>query len=151
MITYAMWDKAHSIMVVPDNVSFDGAVRIGSWDYNKFGNQKQNLDNAFDADPTKVYQFHILVQRDGYTYGKALKATGKTDQTPSSIIKVQPLDLKVDSTLPTAITDVATQAQVAGVEYVNIAGMRSSKPWNGINIVVTRYTDGTTTTTKVVK
>lgn len=151
IITYAMWDKPNGIMVVPDNVSFNGAVRIGGWDYNEFGNQKKNLDDAFDVDPTKVYEFHILVQRDGYTYGNALKAAGKTDQTPSSIIKVQPLDLKVDSTLPTAITDVATQAQVAGVEYVNIAGMRSSKPWNGINIVVTRYTDGTTTTTKVVK
>ena len=151
IITYAMWDKPNGIMVVPDNVSFNGAVRIGSWDYNEFGNQKQNLDDAFDVDPTKVYEFHILVQRDGYTYGNALKAAGKTDQTPSSIIKVQPLDLKVDSTLPTAITDVATQAQVAGIEYVNVAGMRSSKPWNGINIVVTRYTDGTTTTTKVVK
>ena len=151
IITYAMWDKAHSIMVVPDNVSFDGAVRIGSWDYNKFGNQKQNLDNAFDADPTKVYQFHILVQRDDYTYGNALKATGKTDQTPSSIIKVQPLDLQVTSTAPTAITGVATQGQVVGVDYVNIAGAKSSKPWQGINIVVTRYSDGTTTTTKMVK
>lgn len=151
IVTYALWDKPHGIMVVPDNVSFNGAVRIGGWGYNKFGNQKGNLDAAFDVDPTKVYEFHILVQRDGYTYGNALKAAGKTDQTPSSIIKVQPLDLKVESTLPTAITGVATQAQVAGVEYVNIAGMRSSKPWNGINIVVTRYTDGTTTTTKVVK
>ena len=37
------------------------------------------------------------------------------------------------------------------VEYHNLAGMSSDRPWQGLNIVVTRYSDGTTETSKVLK
>jgi len=40
---------------------------------------------------------------------------------------------------------------VESVTYVNAQGMQSSKPFDGVNLVVTRYTDGTTSTTKVVR
>ena len=39
--------------------------------------------------------------------------------------------------------------EVVKVEYVNLAGMSSSHPWNGVNIKVTTYDDGSTLTTKV--
>jgi len=51
----------------------------------------------------------------------------------------------------TAITAVETSKQVAGQTYYNIAGVASDKPFDGINIVVTRYTDGTRSTAKVVR
>ena len=41
--------------------------------------------------------------------------------------------------------------EVVGVTYVNPVGQMSSTPWSGINIVVTRYSDGSTTTKKVLK
>jgi hypothetical protein len=50
----------------------------------------------------------------------------------------------------TSVADVKVDRQVAGVEYVNLAGQRSAKPWQGVNIVVTRYTDGTTRSTKAI-
>lgn len=37
------------------------------------------------------------------------------------------------------------------VTYVNAQGMQSSKPFDGLNIVVTRYSDGSTTTSKMVR
>jgi hypothetical protein len=40
---------------------------------------------------------------------------------------------------------------VAGVRYINVAGMESNEPFDGMNIVVTTYTDGTTTTAKVLR
>lgn len=40
---------------------------------------------------------------------------------------------------------------IDSVTYVNTQGMKSDKPFDGINIVITRYTDGTTRTTKVVR
>lgn len=40
---------------------------------------------------------------------------------------------------------------VAGVKYYNVAGQASNKAFDGVNIVVTTYTDGTTRTVKVVK
>ena len=50
----------------------------------------------------------------------------------------------------TAITDVAADREVASCSYVDMAGRVSAQPHNGLNIVVTRYTDGTQKTTKVV-
>ena len=41
--------------------------------------------------------------------------------------------------------------QVAAVTYYNLMGVPSSKPYSGMNIMVTRYEDGTTTTQKVLR
>lgn len=150
IITYAMWDKQNQIMVIPNNTPFTGAARIGMWDLNEYGNQLDNLDAAALATPDNQYEFHIIVQRDNKSYGSPATRAIKPNQTASTVIKIQPLDLQTSSPL-TAINTVGTQAQVVGVEYVNIAGMRSRTPWQGVNIVVTRYSDGSTTTTKVVK
>ena len=37
------------------------------------------------------------------------------------------------------------------VTYVNPQGMQSSRPFDGVNIVVTRYSDGTTRTSKIIR
>lgn len=37
------------------------------------------------------------------------------------------------------------------VTYVNPQGMQSSRPFDGVNIVVTRYSDGSTRTTKIIR
>lgn len=49
------------------------------------------------------------------------------------------------------VTDVNTSKQVAGVKYYNLAGVEGTKPFDGVNVVVTTYTDGTNSTTKVIK
>lgn len=56
--------------------------------------------------------------------------------------------ITIEST--TGVKDIDVKA-VAKVEYVNLAGQRSSTPFQGVNIVVTSYTDGTTQSIKVVK
>lgn len=160
IITYAMWDKDKQIMVIPNNNPFNGAACIGRWDLNEYDNQLEDLDAAFDAPETcyNQYEFHIIVQRTSKAYGTPQSSTRlatspspNTTQTASDVLRTQPLDLKAESPLPTAINGVISNAQVVGVEYVNLAGMRSSKPWQGVNIIVTRYSDGSTTTTKMVK
>lgn len=40
---------------------------------------------------------------------------------------------------------------IASVEYVNINGQVSSTPFKGVNVVVTRYADGSKSVTKLVK
>lgn len=52
---------------------------------------------------------------------------------------------------PTVVEDVETTKTVAGVKYVNLAGQMSETAFSGVNIVVTTYTDGTTSTVKVIK
>ncbi|MBQ7689913.1 MAG: DUF4465 domain-containing protein [Muribaculaceae bacterium] len=59
--------------------------------------------------------------------------------------------LQVRVASPTAVEDVDAARTVAGVHYVNMAGQQSEQPFEGVNVVVTRYTDGTTSTTKVVR
>ena len=53
--------------------------------------------------------------------------------------------------IPTAVSSIFTDRQVVDVKYVNTIGMQSDKPFDGVNIVVTRYSDGSITTTKVLK
>ena len=49
------------------------------------------------------------------------------------------------------IEQVTADKQVASVRYINVAGVESEAPFDGVNIVVTTYTDGTSTAVKVVK
>ena len=57
--------------------------------------------------------------------------------------------LKFDAT--TAINTVQASKEAVSHTYYNIAGIASDKPFKGINIVVTHYSDGTHTTTKVIR
>lgn len=52
--------------------------------------------------------------------------------------------------ISTAVNDI-TAKTVAGVKYVNLAGAESNKPFDGVNIMVTTYTDGTKSAAKVIK
>ena len=49
----------------------------------------------------------------------------------------------------TGINELSEITYVVSKTYVNAQGMQSDKPFDGLNIVVTRFSDGTTTTTKV--
>ncbi|MBR6432458.1 MAG: hypothetical protein IKS64_06350, partial [Muribaculaceae bacterium] len=51
----------------------------------------------------------------------------------------------------TAINTVSTSKQAVSHTYYNVAGVASDKPFQGINIVVTRYNDGSQTATKIIR
>lgn len=56
-----------------------------------------------------------------------------------------------DENIPTAIESVDAGKSIASVKYVNLAGVESSTPFSGMNIVVVTYGDGTKSTNKEVK
>ena len=58
--------------------------------------------------------------------------------------------VKFNKPISTGINDVYGKP-VKSVKYVNIAGIESDKPFDGVNIVVTTFTDGTKATSKVIK
>lgn len=60
------------------------------------------------------------------------------------------MPIAIDTNISTGIDDVNAKT-VAGVKYVNVAGMESNTPFDGVNIVVTTYTDGSMKAVKVVK
>ena len=50
-----------------------------------------------------------------------------------------------------AVVENLAQKSVNNVKYFNVAGMESNVPFEGVNIMVTTYNDGTTSTSKVMK
>ena len=156
-ITYAEWD-GNNLFIVPlptaDNPTqndskIDGAFTV-AWTYNVLGkDQVPNLSVG------TAYKFYAVVQRtenSGY-----LKSVPDPSLTPSDQLIVYPLNLDPNDTqydnVITAIdkVDVAGNGVVKSVKYVNVAGMVSDTPFQGVNIVVTEYTDGTRTATKMLK
>lgn len=59
------------------------------------------------------------------------------------------INLVIDN--KTAVEEINVNKTVANVAYYNLAGQQSAEPVNGVNIVVTTYTDGSTSTAKVIK
>ena len=51
----------------------------------------------------------------------------------------------------TAVSEIGYNSMIESVTYVNALGMQSDKPFDGVNIVITRYSNGTVSTTKVVR
>ena len=51
----------------------------------------------------------------------------------------------------TGVKEVQTERTVTGVHYYNMMGVRSDKPFDGINIVVTTYSDGSRTSKKILR
>ena len=49
------------------------------------------------------------------------------------------------------VNDLNSSKAVSSVKYVNVAGAESNVPFDGVNIMVTTYADGTTQTAKVIK
>ena len=136
-ITFAEY-AGNNVFIVPENDALiDGAFTV-DWTYNAEGEQTPGTG--------KAYRFVAAIQRtSGSTYLKGGE--------PSDQIIVYPLDFKTtDSELPTAIESItAGNGEVKSVKYVNVAGMVSDTPFQGVNIVVTEYTDGTRTATKMLK
>ena len=51
----------------------------------------------------------------------------------------------------TAVNEITYVGEIVSQTYYNIQGMESDKPFDGVNIVVTRFSDGTTSVSKVVR
>ena len=145
-VTYAQWDATHGCFTVPTSSGFDGAFYIGTG-YNVI--QSQNFTNSLQDE--HIYKFKAIVQRsDKDNYGP------KNVTTPATGITLYPIDLDPSenggSDITTAINTVDVNGKaVKSVKYVNVAGIVSDVPFQGVNIVVTEYTDGSRTTSKMLR
>ena len=143
-ITYAQWDD-YGYFAVPSSSNFssgiDGAFQVG-WVYQ----DKPALD------PGKIYKFHAVVHRVGKEYGPQNPVSTKDGMPVYENITVLPIDLTASSEVVTAINTVETgNGEVKSVKYVNVAGMVSDVPFQGVNIVVTEYSDGSRSTSKMLR
>ena len=51
----------------------------------------------------------------------------------------------------TGVNDIGTNKTVTKVTYLNMMGIESATPFDGVNIVVTNYDDGSARITKALK
>lgn len=60
-------------------------------------------------------------------------------------------EVTFDADVVTGVLDVAGAKEVKSVRYFNIMGVESAEPVDGVNIVVTTYTDGTSSSAKMLR
>lgn len=118
-----------------------GAVNVGGWEYNYGGGGV-----AADLVKDQAYLFHAVVAKPATT-GRAAAPAASNDAASSTLV-IYPLDLSAQGSM-TAVKDIVGDRTVKSVSYYNIMGVESAQPHDGVNIVVTRYTDGSTSTAKV--
>ncbi len=59
------------------------------------------------------------------------------------------LNLRAD--FSTSVNELSAHRGVKDVTYYNASGMKSDKPFDGVNIVVTRFNDGSQSTAKIIR
>ena len=135
-IDWAQWDGTK--MIIPTG---EGANEHG---FNgEFGvDMSLNSNPIFSPSENTAYKFEAIVRIIESTGGNTLRANKSNDYI------VYPLNLS--DNVVTVINNVTGKA-VAGVKYYNLAGMESDRPFEGVNIIVTTYTDGSRSSAKVLK
>ncbi len=124
-VVWAQYDAETNKMVMPDAGNAHGFVGAVDVDL--------SLNGGTDPVDGKVYNFIAVI---------------RTTTSKAGNYKVYPLN--ISEAVITAVNDI-TSKTVAGVKYYNLAGIESDRPFEGVNIIVTTYTDGTTSATKVMK
>ena len=114
------------------------------------------FSNSTDAG--LLYGFRAIVRKNpDYDWNPAngaprriLPSNSGKETTPAYI--VYPLNAASSSNdNVVGVKEVLGNKAIESIHYYNTMGMESKTPFEGINIVVTRYTDGSTSTMKVMK
>lgn len=105
------------------------------------------LPSGADFVQGAAYEFDAVVKKVEST-ANGLRSEPYTDGGVSSDYVVYPFSAPVVTGVQQLLEG---NAQVASVKYYNMMGVESDVPFQGLNIVVTRYDDGTQSTAKVVK
>lgn len=142
---YETLDDASKGQPIP--VGIDVITRPGTNDQNvltgTFGAKKLAEGESFTA--KFIVRTYFTRTAETSTFNAAQSVDGKYYITETVI------DVPVTNQVVTGVINVNAQKAVAGVMYYNLAGMQSEEPFSGVNIVVTRYTDGSISTAKVLK
>ena len=95
-----------------------------------------------------AYVFHMAIELLP-TSGMTLN--GAKPGAASARYMGYPLDLPAHGAIPTSVKQVNSDKSVQSVSFYNVMGIESRTPHQGINIVVTRYSDGTHSVAKLIR
>lgn len=150
-VVWAVYNRNDGAFYIPEHqgsVNAQGFYAAFCVDYSL-----NSVDNPELTDGS-VYSFEALVKEVAVATTDAKSAPRKVGYdstvTPSTKFVVYPLDLD-DTKVATGVNDVNSAKEVKGVSYFNMMGVESAQPFDGVNIMVTTYTDGTSSAAKVLR
>lgn len=150
-VVWAVYNSNDGAFYLPSN---NGSINVQ--EFKAAFNVDYSLNSVDNPELTSgaVYSFEALVKEVAVPTTDAKSAPRKTayDSTvaPSTKFVVYPLDLDAKK-VATGVNDVNSAKEVKGVSYFNMMGVESAQPFDGVNIMVTTYTDGTSSAAKVLR
>ena len=139
-VVWAVYDDYSGVFFLP---SHEGSVNVQEF---KAGFLVDYSLNSVDNPALKdgdVYSFEALVKEE------TLPSSSNIENASTKFV-VYPLDLDANK-VATGVNDVNSAKEVKGVSYFNMMGVESAQPFDGVNIMVTTYTDGTSSAAKVIR
>lgn len=124
--------------------NYSGMINV-NWDYNKTGPDGFGVPELVRD---TAYIFHMAVE---LIPEHKSTLNGAKPGTPSTRYVGYPLDLPAHGAIPTSVVLIPVNRSVVDVRYYNVMGQERQTPHEGINIVVTRYSDGSIMTTKILR
>lgn len=111
---------------------------------------KVDSDISFAGICEKAETFDGVVTVEIYLVNGDVTSVNELSNSNYYITKVSHTIVK-DPDISTGVEDVDAEKTVAGVTYYNLLGVSSDRPFEGVNVVVTTYTDGTKSSKKILK
>lgn len=139
-VVWAVYDEYMDVFFLPSHKDH-ASVNVQEFEAAFYIDYSLNSVDNPELTDGDVYSFEALV---------------KEEKGPSHVIGastkfvVYPLNLDADK-VATGVNDVNSAKEVKGVSYFNMMGVESAQPFDGVNIMVTTYTDGTSSAAKVLR
>ena len=142
-VKWALWNGTQ-FTTVPITGHSNAAGLQGSFSIDDRYLINGTVDNLVSG---HIYRMEGIAMVNGGTQAgaPALRAPGAAGYT------FYPFTISQEAESVVTAVDDLNAADVVDVTYYDVTGLAAAVPHNGVNIVVTRHSDGTVTTTKVVR
>ncbi len=149
-VEWAMWVEAENCFKTPTSVGPSNKEGLNGSFYADFSKYEGTAPTPKDGE---IYSFDALITTE-FVDGSHSVSRATADSTKETRYMVYPLrewryEGAIHGDLVTGDASVFVHKQPKAVEYVNAMGVRSSRPFNGVNVVVTTYTDGSRSVAKM--
>ena len=113
-------------------------------------------DNYPTTQPTGMpaaisYEYNLLYTQPAMSAGSRIALKDSNTLTGTFYFGIDYPSIFTTSSIVTGVDNLDASKEIVSVKYYDVAGRESVIPFRGINIVHVTYTDGTTTTAKVIK
>ena len=134
-----------------------------AWQYNRLSSDRFDFGkpkNQNELHPGEAYLFHVAIEEIG-SYNDAPRAP-RREPGPDDVkdvpegglllpFRVYPLDLYSPDKNWTSVHEIKSReaSEIESIRYYNVMGQESKTPFDGINIEVIRYKDGSMISNKI--